>query len=173
MGLPWTGQGDWATSKGVGLEKVDLYGLDHSPAMICLAQEIRTRLMPDIPKYPKLHYGHNIDLLLQALKNNHQEGTNYIITLGHVLAQTQANIPADIESFAHVIVQILKLTDGRSDCYLVAVDARGGYRHFTDGWTSLLNNLESASITNEPHDVPTTIINNSNCARIASLHLAQ
>ena len=164
---------DWATAAGVGLERLDLYGFDHSPSMICLAQEIRARLLPDMPGYPELNYSHDLGLLLQKLKNNHREGTNYVITLGHVLAQTQTNAPADIKSFAQVIVHILKLMNGRSDCYLIAVDARGASIPFAEGWCSLITSLESANIRHKQHEVARTSINNCSRARVASLYPAE
>ena len=162
---------DWATEKGFELEHVDLYGLDHSLAMICLAREIRTRLLQHIPSYPELHYSHKLKRLLRRLRDNHQRGTDYTITFGHVLAQSHA--ADDVNGFARVIVDILKLTDARSNCMMLAVDARSAGVPFTEGWSSLLESLETAKIEYDEQEVPTTVINDGECAKMASLCLEQ
>lgn len=126
--------------------------------------------MPDIPDYPELHYSHKAKPLLSELTGNHQSGTDYTITFGHVLAQAHA--PTDIKVFTRVILHILKLMDDGSNCFVVAVDARGACIPFTEGWTSLLSNLEGANISYESHDVPTTKINDCSCAKIAALYRA-
>ena len=162
---------DWATAKGVDHGQVDLYGLDHSPAMIRLAQEIRTKLMPDMPKYPELHYSHKVKPLLRELTGNHQQGTDYSITFGHVLAQAHA--PADIKIFTRVILDILKLTDDGSNCFVVAVDARSASIPFAEGWCSLMTSLESANIRYKRHEVTRTSINDCSRAKVASLYLTE
>ena len=162
---------DWATAKGVDHDQVDLYGLDHSPAMICLAQEIRTRLMLDIPEYPELHYSHKVKPLLSELTANHQQGTDYTITFGHVLAQAHA--PADVKVFTRVILDILKLIDDGSNCFVVAVDALSASIPFAEGWCSLITSLESANIRHKRHEVTRTSINDCSRARVVSLYPAE
>ena len=128
--------------------------------------------MPDTPKYPELHYSHKAKPLLRELTGNHQSGTDYTITFGHVLAQ--AHSPTNIKAFTRVILDILKLMDDGSNCFVVAVDARGASIPFAEGWTSLLGNLESANISYEPHNVPpTSKINDCSCAKIVALYRAQ
>ena len=162
---------DWATTNGVDHGEVDLYGFDHSPAMIYLAKEIRARLIQDIPDYPELHYGRDLDLLLQELKNNYRESSDYTITFGHVLAQAHA--PADIKAFTRVILDILKLMDDGSNCFVVAVDARGASIPFAEGWCSLMMSLEGANIRYKRHEVKRTSINDCGRARVASLYPAE
>ena len=164
---------DWATAKGVDHDQVDLYGLDHSRVMIRLAQEIRTRLMPDMPEYPELHYSHKVKPLLRELKANHQQGTDYRITFGHVLAQVHDHDPADIKKFTRVILRILKLLDRQSNCFVVAVDAVNASIPFAEGWCSLITSLESANIRHKRHEVTRTSINDCSRARVVSLYPAE
>ena len=164
---------DWATDKDVDPEHIDLYGLDRSSAMICLAQEIRARLMCHISSYPEVRYSHKVKRLLRKLKDGHQKRTDYTVTFGHVLAQ--AHSPNDVRAFTRVIVRILKLMDSRSNCKMLAVDARndGARAAFNEGWRSLLKSLESANIGYAEQPVSKTFINDDGCARIASLYLEQ
>lgn len=162
---------DWAVAKRFDPDHVDLYGLDHCPAMMYLAQEIRSRLMRQIPNYPKLRYEHDTKGLLETLTKNHRKDTDYTITFGHVLAQ--AHTPDDVNAFTRVIVHILELVGARSNCMMLAVDARKASIPFAVGWSSLLKSLESANIRHEQHEVGRTPINDSGCASMASLHLAK
>ena len=114
---------DWATEKGVEYDRLDLYGLDHCPAMLQLAQETRNRLLQYVPNYPALHYGGDVDALCNQLRENHREGTDYTITLGHVLVQ--AHTPDVIQNFTRVISHIVALIGPGRNCALVAVDAAG------------------------------------------------
>ena len=162
---------DWAAAKRLDRGNVELYGLDHCPAMIRLAREIRARLVPRIPNYPELRYCDNATALLQSLTENHRRDTDYTITFGHVLAQ--AHTPDSIDAFTRVIVHILKLIDAQSSCMVLAVDARNADIPFAEGWSSLLKSLDNASIGFEQDEVRKTPINDSRCARIASLYLAK
>ena len=156
---------DRATDHGLAHAMVDLYGLDHSLAMITLAREARTRLMPRVPTYPDLHYADDADLIIRSLTDNHREGTNYIITLGHVLVQAHA--PANIQTFTRVISHILALPNNQADCPLIAVDARLRHIAFAEGWDALLASLEQAGIDHDLVAVPTTAINDNSCAKYA------
>ena len=158
---------DWATERGVGLDRVDLYGLDHSPAMICLAQEVRTKLKQYIPKYPDLHYFHDLDDFLRELTENHHEGADYIITFGHVLVQ--AHKPRDIQNFTRVIAHIRELMDARSNCALVAVDAHGRSTDLATSWDLLLNSLKCVGIRYEQQDATEMAFNYDNGAKFATL----
>ena len=158
---------DWATQKGVALDDVDLYGLDRSLAMICLAREIRARLVHHILRYPELHYSRELKGLLRKLRDNHQRRTDYTITFGHVLAQ--AHTPDDVSAFVRAIVNILKLMGGGSNCKILAVDARSASISFAAGWSALLHSLESANIRYEEQEVRTTPINDNECAKVALL----
>ena len=158
---------DWATQKGVALDDVDLYGLDHSLAMICLAREIRARLVHHIPTYPELHYSRELKGLLRKLRDNHQRGTDYTITFGHVLAQ--AHTSDDVDVFVRAIVCILGLMDAGTNCMMLAVDARSASIPFAEGWSALLQGLESASIRYEEQEVRRTPINDSERAKVVWL----
>ena len=162
---------DWAVTKRLDPGLVELYGLDQCPAMLCLAQEIRSRLMRHIPNYPKLRYDHDPKSLLETLTKNHRKGTDYIITFGHVLAQ--AHTPEDVDAFTRVIVHILELMGARSNCMVLAVDARNAATPYAAGWSSLLKSLEDANIRHEQHEVRKTRINDNESASMASLHLAK
>ena len=61
---------DWATSKGFDYDRIDLYGLDHSPAMIDIAAMIRRELMgiTNMLNYPSLHYDYDTDSFLRRLQ---------------------------------------------------------------------------------------------------------
>ena len=161
---------DLAQDRGLAHASIDLYGLDHSMAMVALAWEARARLMPQIPAYPALHSAVDADLIIHALTNNHREGTDYVITLGHVLAQ--ANTPANIQAFTRVISHIMALPNNQADFPLIAVDAQNWAVHFGAGWGALLTSLEQAGIGHEPVVVPRTAINDNNRAKYAKLRLA-
>ncbi len=162
---------DWATYQGLGFDRVDLYGLDHCPAMINLAREVRNRLMQDIANYPHLHYAHDVDVFLQSVEENHRTVTDYTITFGHVLVQAHA--PHNIQDFARVIAHVYGLMDDESNCVLMAVDARRQAGAFAGGWDSLLNSLGRVGVHYEQATVPATRINDHNCAKVARLYLAR
>ena len=90
---------DKVRALGIKLDSVDLYGLDYCPAMICLAKEIRAKLINTIRDYPELRYCENVETLLQNLSEGHRKGTAYTITFGHILAQTQVYAPETIGQF--------------------------------------------------------------------------
>ena len=153
---------DWATEKGIGYDRVGLYGFDHSQAMIQLAGTVRDKLTQHISRYPELRYSHDIDALLYELKGNHRKRMDYTITFGHVLAQ--AHTPSNIQRFVQIIVYIRnKLMDAKSECHLAAVDSHSGYIAFAEGWDSLLENLERAGIKSDP---PIMISNSARLTRI-------
>ena len=76
---------DWFTKHGVGHDQVNLYGFDHSQAMIKLAGMVRDELAQNMVDYPDLHYFCDIEALLDQLADNRFENRDYIITFGHVL----------------------------------------------------------------------------------------
>ena len=160
---------DWAADKDVGFDHIDLYGFDHSVAMRDLAQLVRSGLTQYIGDYPALHYSCNLDDFLQRLTENHAVGTGYVITLGHVLAQTFLHRPGDIEKFARIIVQVCGLLDDASACLLIAADAQGASPFFTAGWNLLLKRLTSAGIECEHKLVWNTAINDDSRAKRAFL----
>lgn len=145
---------DWAADYNLAYDRIDLYGVDHSPSMIALAYFMRDGLVETVANYPELHYETNVQMLLQALIENHQEPTDYMITFGHVLVQALAEstaldaISAMLE-FTSMIVSILRLQDRQSNCVLVAIDARGRTEEFARGWWALLSNLALAGVRNE------------------------
>lgn len=162
---------DWAIDKGMSWDNLVLYGFDHSPEMINLARDVRNRLKREMPSYPMLHYSHSVPALLRDLEETHQDGTDYIVTLGHVLAQT-ANAAEATSNFVSIIARILDMMANLSDCALVAVDAKHWNKDFTVGWNSLVNRLQSLGIRCETQQVISTVLNDYRCARIAVPHKA-
>ena len=142
---------DWATEKGVELNRVSLYGLDHSPAMLYLAQEIRSRLSDTILDYPDLYYYQDVASLLDQLKEKHQEDKDYTITFGHVLVQVYEQEHPDeaINQFAQIVSQVYNMISDNSSCNLVAVDASTGSwsYQFDAAWDLFRENLKSFGIS--------------------------
>ncbi len=159
---------DWAREGNLAQDQIDLYGLDHSPQMINLAQQMRGRLIHHIAGYPELRYTHDMDTLLQELYIRHRSVTDYTITLGHVLIQAQH--PDAILDFTRVIAQVVGLMDTGSNCVLMAVDARLQPDAFATGWDKLMESLSRAGIRHEESNVPITAINDPGCAKIARLY---
>ncbi len=161
---------DWAADANLAYNLIDLYGIDHSPAMITLANFMRDGFVATVANYPELHYETNVQMLLQALIENHQEPTDYMITFGHVLVQALAEStgPDAISAmlnFTSVIVHILRSQDRQSNCVLAAIDARGRSNEFSWGWQALLSNLALAGVRYEN-------IVDANDAKVARLSLA-
>ena len=159
---------DWAKENNLAYGHIDLYGLDHSPEMIRLAQRMRVGLMPNIANYPELHYTHNISTLLQELNARHSPATDYTVTFGHVLVQAPHAIP----DFARVIVHIMGLLDTQSNCVVMAVDALNASNQFAGNWNELLESLGRFGIQHKQITVRQTYINDSNRAKIAWLSRA-
>ena len=145
---------DWATSQGIGYDRVDLYGLDHCQAMIDLAETLKNELSQEVTSYPDLHYCNDVDALLYQLTRYHSGGTDYTITLGHVLVQ--AHDDQDVRTFTRVIDRIIRLMDAQSSCALIAVDALGLGTDFATGWDKLLVSLKGSGIRSELESVPFT-----------------
>lgn len=156
---------DWGRENNLAYKKVDLYGLDHSPEMIRLAQQMRTGLMTNIPNYPELRYTHRVDALLQLLTEHHRPATDYTVTFGHVLVQA----PGAISEFARVIAHIVQLLDEQSSCAVLAVDARGESSQLAQRWIGLLDRLSRLGIQHQQVAVQFTLINNSSDAKIVRL----
>ena len=160
---------DWASDHNLTFDHIDLYGFDHSEAMKNLAHLVRSGLTQYIDDYPTLRYSCDSNELVLQLTQNHAVGTDYVITLGHVLAQTYRSASGDIEKFADIIAQICKFLDDASTCVLIAADARGATPFFTAGWNLLLEGLTSAGIECEHKLVWPTSINDVNRAKRAVL----
>ena len=135
---------DWATTNGVGYDRVRLYGQDRCEAMVELAQEIRDRLAQNINDYPDLYYSSDVEVLLRQLTEHHREGTDYTITFGHVLVQSHTS--EDIQTFTRVISYIIELMDQQSNCVLIAVDANGQSGIFTVALDLLRADVRQAGI---------------------------
>lgn len=137
---------DWATQEGFDHGRIDLYGLDHCPAMIDLASEIRIRMMRTIPMpyYPSLHYDYDADSFLRRLKMAWRPNTQYIITFGHVLVQTYNSSPSSIRDFARIIDHIMEIRGQYSTCEVIAGDATRGtwYNSFIESWEVLSDSLK-------------------------------
>ena len=144
---------DWASELEIGFEHICLFGLDHSEAMIRLAQEIRNRLRQTSPTYPILDYHHDVRSLLDAMIEDHQVGTDYIVTFGYLLAQAHAH--EVISQFVDIILHVIAMIANKSDCFVVAVDTTTKMPHaFREGWESLLNVLRNCGAHYEPIYVP-------------------
>ena len=147
---------DWVRENNLAYENYEnvvLYGLDHSPEMIRLAQQMRAGLMVNIPNYPELRYTHRVDALLQLLTEHHRPTTDYTITFGHVLVQAPDAIP----EFAQVIAHIVQLMDDQSGCAVLAVDARGESSQLAQRWIGLLDRLSRLGIQHQQvtvHNLP-------------------
>ena len=163
---------DWAIGNGFSGDNIDLYGLDHSPAMLDLAELLWVGLLDYIPECPGLHYTANTDDLLAKLNDHHRPGTNYTITFGYALIQAHTHNPGAILNFARTIKRIVELKDAESLCTLVAVDARTAATQFASAWDALMNSLRSAGIRPQQRQVPETRINSDADAKIAGLALA-
>ena len=138
---------DSATQNNIAHSHIDLYGYDHSPQMICLARMVRRKLIPVIPSYPDVSYTHNLETLLSQLKLRNRD-TDYIITFGHVLAQSHA--PSDIHIFTKIIDHIMQVKYSASICELLSVDGTGPQHRINsiEGWNLLLENLQQHNIFN-------------------------
>ena len=147
---------DWATENGIDHNHIDLFGLDHCPAMMDLASIIRMKLMQTIPmpNYPSLNYGYDADDFRRRIHFAWRPDTDYIITFGHVLVQSYTQDPSIIQDFVKIIDFIMRFKSLGSRCELIAVDATTGTRPhiFTAGWESLLNNLEQYDIHHRSND---------------------
>ena len=146
-------------------DRIDLYGLDHSRAMIRLAQQMRRGLMRHIPQYPELRYTHSVNALLRDLSRHHFAGTDYTITFGHVLAQAPNAIP----DFARVAGHVVGLLDAQSNCVVLAVDAQRASDPFAQQWNALLDRLSRLGIQHHQQRVRPTWINDDRRAKIAWL----
>ena len=159
---------DWDGENNLPYDRIDLYGLDHSSAMIRLAQRMRRGLMRHIPKYPELRYTHRVDALLRDLSQHHSTGTDYTITFGHVLVQASEAIP----DFARVVAHVVGLLDAQSNCVVLAVDAQRASDPFAQQWDALLARLSKLGIQHQQQRVRQTWINDDRRAKIAWLSSA-
>lgn len=160
---------DWARAQEIAYSNIDLYGYDHCRAIISLAGTIRDELIQRAPDYPILHYEHNIDSFLSLLTGQSQPDTDYNVTLGHVLVQSQA--PDDIRTFTRIILHVLELLEPNCNCMLVALDSRRSSNVFADGWNELFRMLVAAGVEYQQIDVPRTAISNSNDTKLAIVQL--
>ena len=135
---------DWATSRNIGYDRIELYGLDRSKAMLDLARMLKNEMSHNIPNYPDLHYYSDIDDLLYDLNLQEGHDKDYTITFGHVLVQ--AHGPEDIEGFARIISNVVDLTGPESKCVLAAVDALNQAGEFSIGWNALMDNVKSFGV---------------------------
>lgn len=142
---------DWLTTNGFGLDRVDLYGLDHCKEMLSLAEMSRNQLELAIPNYPELHCSHSVDDLVDRIAENHRPNTDYVVTFGHVLVQTRHN-PA-IQGFARVVLGIVESMHPGTVCTLVAIDAVNQPDQLHKGWTQLLDELGQNGLYSHQEDI--------------------
>ena len=160
---------DWARLTNRPLDGLSLYGFDHSPAMLRMAQKTRDYIRPHVPGYPELRTSTTPDGLCDLLTKNHTPGTSYLITLGHVLVQSHA--PGDLQGFSRIITHVISLPNRPSTTELLAVDARNEGDMFAEGWKLLADGLVQAGIRCEEFPVRTSAINNNRGAKRARLKL--
>ncbi len=160
---------DWAKEAGTGVNNLEMYGFDHNPEVIRLATDIKRRLSKVILDYPDLHYCYDLQSLWRATRRHRPEGSDYIVTFGHVLAQS--NYSDAIRAYTQIIIHTSKMMDIKSNCTVVAVDAKNWSMDFQRGWDLLRESLQIAKIELEDVEVATTPINDSKRAKIALMHL--
>ena len=95
---------DWAAERGVGYDRLDLYGLDHCPAMLQLAQGARRRLLQYVPDYPVFHCSSEVDALCGLLTENHRENTDYTVTLNR--SQGEMRIWEEVKQWSTSVSQV-------------------------------------------------------------------
>ncbi len=137
---------DWAEEKEIDCDKVSLYGYDCCTEMIRLAQKTRMRLLTQCPAYPDLHYGDDCAAFLSGIATMPHVYTDYLITLGHVLAGNHE--PDDISEFGGIITKIVQLKNPSDTVWLLSSDATSD-RHrpsSAEGWNALLAALQAAGI---------------------------
>ena len=161
---------DWAMERNVELERIRLHGLDHCQAMIDLAEMVKAKLSQVIANYPDLNYCRDVGTLLHHVTRSHRDGTNYVITLGHVLVQ--AHTPGDIHNYSRVVKRVVELSKQHSTCVLIAIDARGQPTALQNAWESLLNRLETKDVCHKIFEVPPTSINDGYSAKAAQLYIS-
>lgn len=151
---------DWAEAWHLNCGQVKLFGIDHCPSMINAAGMIRDVMVKSLPHYPELHYHHDFESLLSDFRKNHHQNADSVVTMGHVLVQSQA--PTDIHNFAKIILAVRKQTHPTRRCLLAAVDALKCSSELELGWNSLLKCLQKYSVT-------PIVINSYQSVRLASL----
>ena len=158
---------DWAREVGIEYDSIVMYGLDHSQAMLKLAQITRDKLASSIVDYPAVLYSTDVDTLLVQMTENNHENMDYILTFGHVLAQS--NTPHDIQSYTRIIMHILHQMDRSRNCVLVGVDARGASANFLEAWNALIENLTDSNLNVQQRDANQTPINDGLRAKYAQI----
>ncbi len=158
---------DWAITLGIRLEGIDLYGWDHSPEMVRLAEMVRDRLAGYIPNYPNLQYFSNLEELLNQITENQRDGVDYTVTFGHVLVQAHSD--ENIRDFTEIISRLV--LGARVDCALIAVHALSGERsgEFQNGWSLLTESLNQTGIIANQLDAGGSLIRRPG-ARFARLN---
>lgn len=136
---------DWAAGEGVEFDRVELFGFDHSRAMIELAESVRDKLVTTIPNYPILHYSDRSGDVIGELEQIENQDITCVITLGHVLAQVRTHTPDDINHFAQIIGRVRSWMDTRRSCILIGIDAQGASAAFLQGWDLLLERLDEVT----------------------------
>ena len=160
---------DCIRSNGLSLDRVGLYGFDHSPEMINLAHRMRAGLMTDVENYPELHYTNNLNNLLTEVRESHSEPTMYLITFGHVLIQASSK-EARLD-FIGVIYKILELMGSDSCCVAIAVDARKRIG-LAESWRIILGTLtKKLGVSQNQIAIPNGRYNGPLSAKIARLSL--
>ena len=137
---------DWAEENEIDYDKLSLYGYDCCTEMIRLARKTRMRLLTQCPAYPDLYYGDDYAAFLSGIATMPHVYTDYLITLGHVLAGNHN--PDDISGFAGIIEQIVQLKNPSDTVWLLSSDATSD-RHRPSslaGWNALLAALKAAGI---------------------------
>ena len=159
---------DWATGKMLDFKRLRLFGLDQNRTSLDLASRLREKLSLVVPSYPKLRYYEKAETLSRNLIKRHLKGSDYVITFGHVLAQSHSS--EEIRQFTGVIRSALEVMEEGCRCTLVAVDARGATWAFGQGWNQLLSSLNQSDIDYEDCCLPKSYINGPADRKMATLH---
>ena len=142
---------DWAVEKGIGNDRIDLCGYDRSEEMITLATLMSDRLSSLAIDSPSAQYHYDSTVLLQELTTNSHQDTDYLITLGYVLAGNHTD--SDLDRFAQIIKHISDTKSNDAFCLLVASDAIYK-RNIKAGWEKLMQVLQEQGIAYEEVPVP-------------------
>ncbi len=132
----WVVQDHFRANPHMNLE---LYGYDHSPNMVDLANSIWDRFEEET------HYSchHSIEELCATALAGRPTPCNVLVTFGYVLVQTIGNQTA-IGDFVYVVENVATL----GDCRILAVDARSetGRETFREACRDLTDALEQRGL---------------------------
>ena len=160
---------DWASWTERPFDSINLYGYDHCPAMLLLAERVRNYILSYVPGYPPFRSSSTTEGLCDLLTKNHTPETSYLITLGHVLVQSHSE--TDLQQYSGVINHVVSLPNRVLNVDLLAVDAQSATEIFAQGWEALTSLLTGAGIQCEEFPVRSSYINDTGRAKRGRLML--